>query len=121
VSTLAGLYGVAGSADGTGTSALFNEPQGIALDYNGEFGLVVRAACACSSASLRDATMRSILQSDWGNQALRRVVVSSGVVSTVAGTPGVSGFVDGPATAAAFHRPLGVALSAAGDVAIIVR
>src|SRR2546429_9296055 len=35
VSTLAGLAGVSGSADGSGTNAEFNQPQGVAVDGNG--------------------------------------------------------------------------------------
>src|ERR1039457_6251543 len=35
VSTLAGLAGVSGSANGTGSGARFNQPQGVAVDTNG--------------------------------------------------------------------------------------
>ncbi len=35
VTTLAGQAGVAGSADGTGSAALFDQPQGVAVDSTG--------------------------------------------------------------------------------------
>ena len=35
VSTLAGTAGTAGSANGTGTSATFNQPIGVAVDSSG--------------------------------------------------------------------------------------
>ena len=60
------------------------------------------------------------MQSDYYNCLIRRIVISSGLVSTLAGTSGASGSADGLGTAASFNTPLGVAMDAAGTVALIV-
>ncbi len=84
--TLAGSPREPGSADGTGASARFNEPFGLALDGNG-----------------------FLLVTDSANHAVRRVS-SSGEVTTVAGTIGIPGAVDGPAGQASFNYPAGIAV-----------
>ncbi len=90
VSTIAG--GRVGAADGVGTSAQFNFPQGIATD---SFG--------------------NIYVADTGNQTIRRIS-STGTVSTFAGTVGVPGAANGTGTAAQFAFPQGLATDAAGNV-----
>jgi sugar lactone lactonase YvrE len=96
VSTLAGLhlnlYGnpASGYADGTGTNALFNNPDGIAVDSNG---------------NLRVA--------DAGNELIREVT-SAGLVRTLAGTPGANN--DGVGTAARFDDPTGIAMDSEGNI-----
>ena len=85
VSTLTGSAGVPGSADGTGTAALFQAPCGITTDGT------------------------DLYVADTGNNTIRKVVISTGVVTTLAGSAGVSGSTDGTGTAATFHTPYGVA------------
>jgi hypothetical protein len=72
VSTLAGFAGKAGSADGTGAAALFDDPQGVASDGAG-----------------------NLFVADSGNHTIRKVVVATGVVTTLAGDPTTSGRDDG--------------------------
>jgi len=81
VTTLAGLAGCSGSADGTNSAALFDEPDGLALDTNG-----------------------NLYVSDLGNFTIRKVtpVGTNWVVTTLAGQPGVSGSADGTNSAARF-------------------
>ena len=86
VSTLAGLAGSPGFADGTGTNARFFAPSGIALD-----------------------AATNIYVADSGNQVIR-MVTPGGVVSTLAGNPGVGGSTDGTNTGAQFFYPSGVAV-----------
>lgn len=84
VSTLAGL--APGYTDGTGTAARFNQPDGIALDANGD--LVV---------------------SDTANRVLRKIT-PSGAVTTLAGSPTAPwSMTDGTGTAATFMTPRGLA------------
>ncbi|MCE7996898.1 MAG: hypothetical protein HEP71_33360, partial [Roseivirga sp.] len=90
VITLAGS-GNAGSADGTGTTATFNKPSGIAIDASGNLYI-----------------------GDTYNHKIRKIT-PSGVVSTLAGS-GVSGSAEGTGTAATFRYPDGVAVDAAGNV-----
>jgi sugar lactone lactonase YvrE len=65
VSTLAGRLGVKGYADGSGSDALFNEPLEMSIDEND-----------------------NLYVAEYINCTLRKVT-ASGVVSTVAGLPGV--------------------------------
>lgn len=90
VSTMAGS-GTSGFANGAGTVASFNAPNGVAVDSSG-----------------------NVYVADLGNQAIRKVT-SSGVVSTLAGT-GAQGFANGPGTSASFSNPTGTAVDSAGNV-----
>lgn len=85
VTTLAGVAGAVGSADGTGTAARFNYPTGVAA--NGGYLYVA----------------------DTDNHTIRKVVISSGVVSTLAGTAGTASSADGTGTGAQFNYPYGIA------------
>jgi sugar lactone lactonase YvrE len=91
VTTLAGTAGVAGSVDGTGSAAQFSSMNGIAIDANGN--LYVTDA----------------------NNTIRKIT-SAGVVTTLAGTPNVSGSSNGTGAAALFSNPSGIAVDASGDL-----
>ncbi len=97
VATLAGTPGSSGSADGTGTAARFNAPEGIAVAANG----VVYVA-------------------DYLNRTIRQIT-PAGVVTTVAGVAGTAGYLDGPAATAQFSQPNGVLALADGSVLIADR
>ena len=85
VSTLAG-NGTAGFSDGR-TLAQFNRPTGVACDGNG-----------------------NVYVADRNNQRVRRIVVATGVVSTMAGSAtGTAGYANGTGAAAQFNLPYGVA------------
>lgn len=92
VTTLAGTVGVYGLADGIGAAAQFTEPAGIVV---GEDGIIYVA--------------------DAGAATIRKIT-PAGEVTTFAGTPGLSGYLDGTGTAARFSRPTDVALDADGNV-----
>jgi sugar lactone lactonase YvrE len=94
VTTFAGLAGTTGSADGTGSTARFNFPVGVAIDTDG--GLYV---------------------SDRSNRTIRKIT-SAGVVSTVAGLATVTGNTDGAGSNARFNLPSGIALDGAGNLII---
>src|SRR5262249_42608359 len=79
--TVAGLPGVPGTADGVGTAARFVYPSGIWGD----------------SANL--------FVADTLNHTIRRIKLATGAVTTVAGTPGIPGLANGNATAASFNSP----------------
>ena len=91
LTTLAGS--AKGFKDGTGTTASFYTPVGLALDdKKGE-----------------------LYVADSQNHAIRKISISSGVVTTVAGT-GSSGLVNGSTTTAKFTFPSGVALDTGGKL-----
>jgi sugar lactone lactonase YvrE len=92
VRTLAGVALETGSGDGPGAAAGFRSPQGIAADSSG-----------------------NLYVSDSANHTIRKIT-SAGVVSTLAGTPGVPGTADGTGPAARFFDPTGIAVDAAGNV-----
>jgi sugar lactone lactonase YvrE len=90
VTTLAGIAGQFGSADGTGTAARFNSPHGLGLGLDG-----------------------NLYVADALNNTIRRVT-PGGAVTTVAGQAGFSGSGDGIGTAATFFFPADLAVDAAG-------
>ena len=92
VTTLAGLAGSFGSADGTGSEARFYTPSGVAVDGSG-----------------------NVFVGDYANHTIRKVT-SSGVVTTLAGLVGSVGSADGTGDAARFFYPMGVAVDGSGNV-----
>ena len=93
VSTLAGLAGTNGSADGTGGNARFDKPEGLAIDGAG-----------------------NLYVADTGNHTIRMIDPGSGVVATVAGLAGHPGGDDGPGSAARSNFPSGVAVDRDGTL-----
>jgi|GEM_PF-1356153 len=92
VTTLAGLAGSLGSADGTGSAARFSFPQGLAVDRAG-----------------------NLYVADYRNDTLRKVR-PDGVVTTLAGLAGIAGSDDGAGSVARFNQPTGVAVDSTGTV-----
>lgn len=97
MSTIAGKAGISGVADGVGTSAQFNAPSGVALTAAGDFVLIA----------------------DWQNSAIRKLVVATATVTTLAGVRGTTGRADGTGTAATFQLPVGVTMDALGSIAVV--
>jgi sugar lactone lactonase YvrE len=93
ITTIAGTAGTSGFVDGTGSAAQFHGPQGLALDGSG-----------------------NLFIADTNNNAIRKLVLASGVVTTVAGQSGVAGNSDGPISLAQFHFPSGVAVDGSGNL-----
>ena len=92
VTTLAGLAGSTGSADGTGTNALFNHPDGLTVDTNG-----------------------NVFVADTSNHTIRKVT-PAGMVTTLAGQAGNPGSTNATGTNAQFYNPTSVAVDTNGNV-----
>jgi uncharacterized repeat protein (TIGR01451 family) len=92
VTTLAGLAGSSGSIDATGSGARFSHLYGIAVDNAGNLSVT-----------------------DTGNDTVRKVT-PAGVVTTLAGTPGVAGSADGTGSGARFDGPFGIAVDNTNNV-----
>ncbi len=98
VQTLAGMMGEVGSSDGTGSAAYFDMPAAVALD-----------------------SANNIYVADCGNDTIRKITLSStdakeGVVTTMAGLSGSSGYWDAQGLSARFNAPSGVAVDSGGNV-----
>jgi sugar lactone lactonase YvrE len=91
ISLLAGELGGAGSSDGVASDARFMAPLRTAVDGVG-----------------------NVYVADTGNNTIRRI--NAGVVTTLAGTPGVVGAADGVGSAASFSSPSGIATDSGGNV-----
>ena len=92
VSTLAGS-GVAGYADGQGTTAQFSYPDGLAVDSSG-----------------------NVYVADGGNSRIRKIS-PAGLVTTLAGSS--SGYADGQGAAARFAYPFDVDVDSSGNVFVV--
>jgi sugar lactone lactonase YvrE len=89
VFTLAGSAGSIGSTDGVGSAARFDLPKGIATDGT------------------------NLYVAEYANNTIRKVVISTGAVTTIAGSAGSSGSTDGVGSAALFYWPEGIATDGA--------
>src|SRR3989338_648445 len=137
VTTIAGST-TSGSTDATGTSAKFNYPKGITTDGTNLFvadslnhtirkivistGVVTTIAGSTTSGST-DATGTSarfyypygittdgtnLFVADQYNHTIRKIVISTGVVTTIAGSAGSSGSTNATGTSARFNYPQGI-------------
>ena len=93
INTIAGTGSASYSGDnGPATSAALNKPYGVALDTSG-----------------------NVYIADQYNHRIRKVTVSTGIITRYAGTGSASYSGDnGQATSAALYYPTGVAVDSAG-------
>jgi hypothetical protein len=77
---------VSGTTNGTGTAALFNDPNDIVRDSQG-----------------------NIFVAEFNNQVIRKIA-PNGTVTVFAGALGASGYTDATGTAARFNGPVGLAI-----------
>lgn len=84
VSTIAGTEGSRGSEDGIGAAARFNDPSAITTDGT------------------------NLYVTDSSNYIIRKIVIATGTVTTLAGTVGVWGSADGTGAAARFSLAFGI-------------
>ncbi len=91
VTTFAGS-GVQGYQDGTLATAQFSHPEEMVFDANGDMYVA-----------------------DGQNYVIRKITMSSGMVSTFAGT-GTQGYTDGPAATAVFNNVYGLAMDGSGNL-----
>jgi hypothetical protein len=95
VTTIAGTNNFSGSTDGTGLSARFDHPGGIAVDF-----------------------FDDLFVTDTSNNTVRAVVPWNGnwIVNTIGGIAGTEGYASGTGPAARFTNPRGISVNALGDL-----
>jgi sugar lactone lactonase YvrE len=93
VSTVAGNAGYNGSVDGTGSTALFWSPTGVAVDSAG-----------------------NVYVADTFNNTIREITIATGAVTTLAGSPGLAGNTNGDGSLARFNHPTGLVVAASGAI-----
>ena len=115
LTTIAGTTG-SGSYSGDGgaaTSAKLNYPTGIALDSTGTYSL--GNSFFPSWFYLLLLLLGNVYIADYGNKRIRKVTVSTGIITTIAGTGATTYSGDnGPATSATLYYPAGVELDSSG-------
>jgi kumamolisin len=111
VSTFAGTAGVTGYLDGEGTAALFNAPNGVGVDGAGNI-YVTDGTFAINGATVSEPNNPDSPAA--GNNLLRKIT-PAGVVTTIAGDPGITGTGNGAGTAAQFYSPQAVAVTSDGE------
>jgi sugar lactone lactonase YvrE/RNase P/RNase MRP subunit p29 len=146
VTTLAGTAGVSGSTNGIGTAATFNIPYGLTVDGNGNVyvadfgnnlirkisasGVVTTIAGSGTSGAVNatgtaasfdgpsDVAIDSsgnLYVTETRNKLIRKIS-STGAVTTLAGTAGVSGSTNGIGTAAKFNNLIKLAIDSSGNL-----
>ncbi len=95
VTTLAGLAGASGSVDGTGATARFGAPAGIAIDNAG-----------------------TLYVTDYNDRIVRKIA-AGGIVTTLAGSRGVLGNADGQGAAASFSYLGGIGVDSRGNIFVV--
>ena len=150
VTTLAGAALTAGSANGAGADARFNNPQGVAVDASGNVyvadqnnriirminsgGVVTTLAGTAGAFGNTDGTgadarfgiIKGIAVDGVGNVYVTdlntvRKITSGGVVTTLAGASGIIGNIDGAGAAARFNAPIGLTVDGSGNVYVADR
>jgi streptogramin lyase len=143
VTTIAGVAGLSGSTDGTNYVNRFNSPTGLSVDVSGNVyvadagnnairkitasgvSTIVRSMGSTDGSTSiaqfydpRGITIDSsgnLYVADSGNRTIRKIT-TAGMVSTIAGYPGLTGTTDGTGSAARFYNPYGVTVDALGNV-----
>jgi sugar lactone lactonase YvrE len=146
VSTLAGTAGVRGTTDGLGSAATFGVLTDLTIDrlgnlltteFNGTIrkispaGVVTTLAGSASESGSVDGpalsarfyyplgittdSSNNIYIGEAGNETIRKIT-PDGIVSTLAGTPGMNGTADGLGSAARFNHPAGVVCDRDGNL-----
>jgi alpha-tubulin suppressor-like RCC1 family protein len=146
VSLFAGSPGSTGESNGDGNVARFNEPRGVSFNGSGfsvadtSNGLVRTITTTGSVAPLAGssthrthqdgtgangwfAAPRGVARDSFGTTFVAdstshtiRKITSSGVVTTIAGSPGLHGTADGDGTTARFNEPSDIAIDVSGNL-----
>jgi hypothetical protein len=91
------LAGAPPHLDGVGTNVMLNYPYSVKISSDGTFALIL----------------------DFKNFVIRHMVISTSVITTLAGIPGITGNLDGIGTNALFTNPSAISISVDGSYALV--
>jgi DNA-binding beta-propeller fold protein YncE len=97
VTTFAGIAGSPGSINGVGTNSKFYYPKGVAISPDGVYALVAESS----------------------NHLIRKIIISTASVTTLAGIVASTTSTNGIGTNAQFYFPYGIAISPDGVSALV--
>ena len=120
ISTIAGSGTSSYSGDnGAATSATLNYPAGVTVDSSGSSLFFTSSIASSSFCTILSLSLGNVYIADANNNRIRKVTVSTGIITTYAGT-GTGSFSgdNGPATSAALFGPISVALDASGTISL---
>lgn len=116
ITTIAGT-GVSGYSgdNGQATSAKLLYPEGVELDSTGYIIFLEYSNFTVSNCTL---LLGNVYISDAGNHVIRKITLSTGIITTIVGTGSTSLTVGdgGPATAATLYYPHGITLDSSGII-----
>ena len=122
VTTVAGSGGTGayGGDNGQATAALLNYPRDVAVGSTGTSDDSVNLVVALVKLTSFILYLGYIYIADQWNHRIRKVTVSTGIISTVAGTGTATYSGDnGQATSATLYYPIGIALDSLGSYSLI--
>ena len=110
ITTIAGTGTSSYSGDnGPATSATLYYPRGVAVDSSGRDYTILLSGC------LNVSLLGNVYIADYSYSRIRKVTVSTGIITTIAGDGSVSYSGDnGPATSAGLKYPQGLSVDSAG-------
>jgi hypothetical protein len=116
ITTIAGssTSGTYSGDNGQATSAGLNYPVRLTVDSSGRTHVISLNGC------LNEFILGNIYFADYNNHRIRKVTVSTGIITTIAGT-GASSFSgdEGAATSATLYYPSGVKVDSSGKAAVV--
>ena len=115
ITTIAGTGTGSYSGDnGPATSAALNLPYGVAVDSSGRTQIVLQ------SGFLNVSLLGNVYIADSVNNRIRKVTISTGIITTIAGTgTGSYSGDNGPATSATLNDPTGVNVDSSGKPTVV--
>jgi hypothetical protein len=119
ITTIAGSSTSGGYSgdNGAATSAILNYPFGVALDSTGNHNASIFDRNVNSFSPSPSFLLGNVYIADQDNHRIRKVTVSTGIITTIAGTGTASYSGDNSAaTSATLYQPRGVSLDASGNL-----
>ncbi len=121
ITTIAGVGTTSASVGdgGPATSATLYNPSGVALDSS---GIIICIYLVIQKLFVSQLSKGNVYVADWTNNRIRKVTVSTGVITTITGTGATSTSLGdgGEATSSTLNGPYGISLDSPGRQSYIV-